>query len=104
LSINGGDYILAGTLDPHLAAGINQSVKVLELPWSAQQSSAVYESLKAYPPEVLIFSPDHKTAATVKGRNRLTYFTDRTWAVSFSGSFRIGVKSGLIHVDYMLEP
>lgn len=99
----GGECILAGALSARYVDVALSKALIVELPWTVQPYGPVFERLKAFPPDLLVFSPDKRRFPSVRDRQQLTYMSERTWATSMSGSFRFRFEEGKISIDYMVK-
>ncbi|MCD6163307.1 MAG: ComEC family competence protein [candidate division Zixibacteria bacterium] len=99
----GGLCILAGGLSPYYVRRLKESAFILEIPWSVQPYGAIFEMLKAYPPALLVFSPEKGGIPSIRSKEMLTYMKNRTWAASINGSFRFRFEKSRIIADYMIE-
>lgn len=104
LMMAGGKCILAGNMESALADGAITPSVLIELPWSVQPYGIVYEKLKNANPEIIVFSQGFDGSVSLGKRTQLTYLNERTWATSFTGSFRIRFEESDIKIDHMIEP
>lgn len=104
LKMAGGKCILAGNMESVLADGAIMPARLIEMPWSVQPYGIVYEKLKGTIPEIIVFSQGFDRSVSLGKRAQLTYMSERTWATSFAGSFRIRFEESDIKIDHMIEP
>jgi hypothetical protein len=77
---------------------------LIELPWSVQPYGIVYEKLKINQPQIIVFSPGNYQSVSFGKKAQLTYLSERVWATSLAGSFRIRFEESNIRIDHMVGP
>jgi competence protein ComEC len=104
LNMAGGKCVLAGNMVSLLADGAIMPAALIELPWSVQPYGIVYEKLKINQPQIIVFSPGNYQSVSIGKRAQLTYLSERVWATSLVGSFRVRFEESNIRIDHMVEP
>jgi competence protein ComEC len=104
LKTTGGKCVLAGNMVSLLADGAIMPAEIIELPWSVQPYKIVYEKLKNIQPQIIVFSQGNSQPAKIGKRSQLTYLSEKVWATSLAGSFRVRFGKSEIRIDHMVEP
>jgi ComEC/Rec2-related protein len=93
LQVDAGDGILifAGWSDIRILTEFQaeETVRLLEMPWSAYSKNLCRMIISSLNPEVAVFSPDRLSNAMPRDRAELTHSENRVYSASICGGFEI---------------
>ena len=105
MQVDAGDYylIMAGRSGTQIMQKIqfDKRVALLELPWGVYARTDCMNSIDGLNPECVVFSPDRYSAGAPRSRSDLTHSSDRIFATSICGGFRVSEIGGELRIETM---
>ena len=105
MQFNAGEYnlIMAGCPGTQIMESIqfDKRIALLELPWSVYARTDCLQAIDKLNPECVAFSPDRYTTGAPGSRSDLTHSSDRLFATSICGGFRVVEIDGALQIDVM---
>ncbi|UCE66993.1 MAG: ComEC family competence protein [Candidatus Zixiibacteriota bacterium] len=105
MQVDAGEYylIMAGRSGTQNMRKIqfDKRIALLELPWSVYARTDCMNTIDRLNPECVVFSPDRYSTGAPRSRSDLTHSSDRLFATSIYGGFRLAEIDGELQIETM---